>query len=163
MLITWKTAIIAPTLTLGGRKIDYVNQIKFLGCIIDRNLSWNPHIGYTKAACIRRLNVMESLTRTSWGSRAKFQIKFYKKCTRSKFEYAEEIYQSAPQSTLKRLDTIQNSALRISFGARNTTSKPFLLSKSKTRYLYHRQQKKNAIRKIFLRNPLNSALSLITV
>ena len=34
MLITRKTAINAPTLTLGGRKIDYVNQMKFLAVLL---------------------------------------------------------------------------------------------------------------------------------
>ena len=86
---------------------------------------------------------MKLMTAPTWGLKPDFLLEYYKKYIRSKIEYASEIYFSAPGSTLRRLDLVQNSALRIAFGARRTTPAKFLISESGIEDLECRRKIKN--------------------
>ena len=57
-----------PVLYLYGSPIPVVEHSKFLGVIFDRKLSFNPHIRYVKAKCLKALNLMKVLSNTSWGA-----------------------------------------------------------------------------------------------
>jgi hypothetical protein len=61
-------------------------------------------------------------------SRTPYSILYKIHCT--KVEFCSTIYGTARHSTIVRLDVIQNSAIRIAFGARRTTPVSFLLSES---------------------------------
>lgn len=50
-----------PQLEFDGNKIEYVDQFKFLGIIVDNNLNWKPHIDLT---CRRILTTIGILSRT---------------------------------------------------------------------------------------------------
>jgi len=130
MLITRKKSIEVPSLILNRMSIEFVDQIKFLGCIVEKRLNWDLHTKSIKAACIRRISIMKTLTAITRGSKADFLIKFYTTYIRSKLEYAAVVYHPANQSSLKKLNVIQNTALRIAFGARKTTPVSFMLAES---------------------------------
>ncbi|XP_065584219.1 uncharacterized protein LOC136043214 [Artemia franciscana] len=73
---------------------------------------------------------MRMISATRWGPKPDFLLEFYIKYIRSKLEYASLVYEAASPSALRLLDTVQYSAIRVSFGARKTTPKPFLESES---------------------------------
>lgn len=130
MLITRKKMKVTPIIRFYGQQIEFVSETKFLGVNIEKNLNWKPHIEMTKAACVKRLNLMKMLTTVSWGQKPSFMMEFYIKYIRSKIEYASVIYSSGSDTTLAKLNSVQNAAIRIAFAARKTTPIVFLMSES---------------------------------
>ena len=100
---------------------------KLLGIIFDRRLTWNDHITATVTKCKKSINIMKRLCGTEWGAHPKQQVQIYKALIRSKLEYGAEVIESATASTKKRLDTIQNTALRISLGLPKSTPNEVML------------------------------------
>lgn len=49
-----------PKIVLNGNEVDYVNEFKFLGIILDRNLTYKPHTNYI---CKRILSAIHVLNR----------------------------------------------------------------------------------------------------
>ena len=85
-------------------------------------LTWNSHINMIKAECNARLNIMRALSGTSWGAGRDTLLKIYVTMIRSKLSYGSQALLSACPTNLKKLEIIQNAALRIATGAwRNTT------------------------------------------
>ena len=130
MVITRRKKYSTPLLFLNGEQIEIVNEFKWLGITIDRNLKFKTHIRQLKRACAKRLNIMKMLSGANFGSKPDFLMKFYIKYIRAKLEYGGIIYMAASKSLLEELETIQYSALRTAFGARKTTPRSFLESES---------------------------------
>ncbi|KAK2714289.1 hypothetical protein QYM36_008746 [Artemia franciscana] len=130
IVITRKRIGTLPDLYLSGHPVEYVSEAKILGVVVDNKLTWKPHVMYLKYTCLKRLNVMKSLAYMARGLPAELLIQYYIKYVLPKMEYCSTIYGTACHSTIARLDVIQNSAIRIAFGARKTTPVSFLLSES---------------------------------
>ncbi|VDI82655.1 Hypothetical predicted protein [Mytilus galloprovincialis] len=104
-------------LTLGNSLLQVVNEVKFLGIIIDSKLTWLKHIQYIEAKCSKVLNCMKLLTGTKWGANSHSLRNIYIALIRSKIDYGCEVYNSASHSVKKILDRVQRQALRICTGA----------------------------------------------
>ncbi|VDI25062.1 Hypothetical predicted protein [Mytilus galloprovincialis] len=104
-------------LTLGNSLLQVVNEVKFLGIIIDSKLTWLKHIQYIEAKCSKVLNCMKLLTGTKWGANSHSLRNIYIALIRSKIDYGCEVYNSASHSVKKILDRVQSQALRICTGA----------------------------------------------
>lgn len=101
--------------------IPVVSEKKFLGVIFDVKLKFINHINYIIKNSMRGINILRSLAGTSWGSDPKILTTLYKSLVRSHFDYSCLAYLSASVTVLKKLDIIQNMALRIISGAMRTT------------------------------------------
>jgi len=55
-----------PELLLNGTPVPVVEEVKFLGLIFDRKLSFLPHIRYFKNQCMKALNLIRVVAHTSW-------------------------------------------------------------------------------------------------
>ena len=55
-----------PELYLNGNKIPIVNQVKFLGVIFDKKLTFLAHIKYLKDKCLKALNLLKVVSGTEW-------------------------------------------------------------------------------------------------
>ena len=122
MLFTDKKVPTHPILHLGGVQINFSMKQKFLGLTLDAPfLTWRHHIDYLKTESTRRLDIMKTLSGVKWGSSSQSQLCFYKIYIRSLINYGAGIYNSASNSQLKKLDTIQNAAIRIALGALRST------------------------------------------
>ena len=106
-----------PTLTLYGKDIPKRETARFLGMILDRKLSWRPHILSLKGEAMRSLNVLRTVSRINFGPDRKTLLRLYWAVCKSKLEYCSQLYSSAGSTVLKELDTVQNEALRICTGA----------------------------------------------
>lgn len=104
-------------LLLNNERLQFVRQHKYLGLIFDDRLSWKPHIEQLRADCIKRLNVLKTLTCFKWGAQEAAILKVYRAVIRSKLDYGSIIYSTARKNVLKRLNVVHNSALRIALGA----------------------------------------------
>merc|ERR1712002_458722 len=111
---------IAP-LELNGTKIPFEDQVKFLGVIFDKKLTWGPHIDNLKRKVKNSINILKVIFSFDWGADKKSLVKLYNAVCRSKMDYACQIYSSACKTRLKELDVVHNLALRICSGAYRTS------------------------------------------
>ncbi|KAG5860954.1 hypothetical protein JTB14_033349 [Gonioctena quinquepunctata] len=110
-----------PPLKLNNENLKFETSISFLGMTLDQKLNWNAHIENLISSCYRRLNLLRTLANREWGSDRQTLLMMYRTLIRSKLDYGSTAYASATNSSLKRLDTIQNSALRIDLGKQKKT------------------------------------------
>jgi len=113
---------IKTPLKINGVEIKMEKNVKFLGVIFDRTLSWNAHVDYIVEKCKKRLNLLRSLTSTTWGSGKAALLTVYRALIRSILDYGAEAFDSASAATKAKLDLIQARALRICCGANIATS-----------------------------------------
>jgi hypothetical protein len=66
---------------------------------------------------LQRLNIIKTLSRTSWGAHYSVLIKAHKALILSKLDYGSSLFSSANQSYLKKLNTPYNTGMRLSIGA----------------------------------------------
>jgi ribonuclease HI len=110
-----------PDIHVAGSTIKVCDEVKFLGVIFDKKLTFTPHIIHLRKKCERSLNILRVLSNTSWGADRTCLMQIYKSLIRSKLDYGSVVYGSARKSTLKRLNAIHHSALRLCCGAFRTS------------------------------------------
>ena len=104
-------------MTLKDAVIPYEDQVKFLGVIFDKKLTWGPHIDRLKLNAKKALNIVKVVSSFDWGADRKSLLKLYDAVCRSKLDYACQIYSSACKTRLKELNVVHNLGLRICIGA----------------------------------------------
>lgn len=105
----------------------------------DRKLSWAKHIEELKTKSLKSLNVLKMTAHTKWGGDRKCLKNLYTALTLSKMDYGSIIYQNAKPNLLRKLDTVQNSALRLISGAMYTSPIPSLHAETNIIPLKHRR------------------------
>lgn len=113
-------------LTLNGQNMVREKSVKFLGMVFDESLTWKDHITLIIEKCQKRINVLKSLTGTKWGAGKETMVILYKTLVRSIIDYGSEVYHSASDSVLQKLDVVQSQCLRIICGAMKCTAIPAL-------------------------------------
>ena len=119
---TRKRNISCPLLRIQNKVIEYKKSQKLLGVILDSpRLTYKPHIDYLRQDCIRRIDLMKTISSAAWGASSTKLRQFYVSYIRSKIDYGSVLYGSSAPSNLKKLDCIQNACLRLILGCRKTT------------------------------------------
>ena len=111
----------SPDLRMNGAQIRSTDTHKYLGLVIDCSLRWHKHIDYLRTDCQRRLALLKHISHVDWGADSKTLLRLYIAFIRAKLDYGVESYGSACVSMLRKLDPIQNQALRIATGAYRTS------------------------------------------
>ncbi|OWR48185.1 pol protein [Danaus plexippus plexippus] len=101
--------------------LPWLKEKKFLGIWLDPKLTLECHINNVERNACKGLNVMRSLAGVYWGSDPKTLAMMYKTIVRSHFDYSTLAYINANISLLRKLDILQNRALRIITGAMCST------------------------------------------
>lgn len=109
------------TLKLDDNIIRSVPAIKILGMTFDSKMKWKIHIEKLRTECFRRINTIKALSALQWGSDRKCLIQTYQAIIRSKLDYGCILYDSAGRDLINKLETIQNTALRLCIGAFRTS------------------------------------------
>lgn len=115
-----------PELRLDGAVKLVVDEIKFLGLVLDKRLSFVQHINYLKQMCLKALNQLEVVVHTDLGSGQCNSVQLYGSHVRSKLDYGCIVNDSARGSYLKSLNRVQNAAFRVCLGAFKTSPIPSL-------------------------------------
>ena len=110
-----------PTLHLQNFKIIRKSSAKFLGLTFDTKFSWTPHIKILKAKCLNALNILKYLSHPQTGCSRKLLLQLYNSLIQSQLDYGAPIYSHTNKSSLKLLDTVQSSGLRLALGALRTS------------------------------------------
>lgn len=106
-----------PQVLYDSQPIPVQSFVKYVGLYLDFDLSWKSHIN---AICKRAelgLNILKSLAGLKWGADPKVLKTLYISTIRSHFDYGCMFFADANVSLLRKLDIIQNRALRIITGA----------------------------------------------
>lgn len=122
-------------LNLKGEPLLQVNSTRFLGLTFDHTLTWSLHIQELRRKCSQRLNLLKKVNGTSWGADKKCILRIYYSHIRSILDYGSIVYASASESNLKKLDPLQNQALRIATGAFRTSPIASILVESNNKPL----------------------------
>ncbi|GFX25563.1 probable RNA-directed DNA polymerase from transposon X-element [Trichonephila clavipes] len=110
-----------PEIRIRAVQIPVVPDVRFLGVIFDRRLTFLPHILQLRKRCEKSLNLLKVLSNTSWGADRTSLLRVYQAIVLSRIEYGCVVYGSACNSTLKKLDPVHHMALRICSGAFRTS------------------------------------------
>jgi len=109
------------SLTLQDSPLPQTNSCKILGMTFDKRHTWKTHILKLKTECQARLHVLKILASPKSGAASTRLLQIQKAIIQSKLDYGSTLYGSASGTTLKTLDTIFNSANRLSLGAFRTS------------------------------------------
>jgi len=109
-----------PEIVYDGRNLSFATDVKFLGVLFTRNLSWQTYINKIVAKANKAVNILKSLTATYWGADPKILLILYKSLVRSHFEYGFLCF-AQNQRILEKLNKIQNKCMRIITGAFKTS------------------------------------------
>ena len=110
-----------PNLILNGEILPYEDEVKFLGIIFDKKLTWSSHIDNLKRKVRKSLDILKVVSSFDWGADKKSLLRLYDSLCRSKLDYGCQIYSSACKTKLKELDVVHNMGLRICSGAFRTS------------------------------------------
>ncbi|XP_076658781.1 uncharacterized protein LOC143362464 [Halictus rubicundus] len=104
-------------------------QIK-LWIVFDYRLLFKMHIDLVIKRCSRALNIIKYLRGTWWGSDPETLITLYKSFIRSTIDYGSFIYFPSQKYLTAKLESIQNTAIRLALGYRKTTPLNILIGES---------------------------------
>ena len=127
-------------ISLNGHVIPTQPVARFLGVMLDRRLTYNYHFKVLRDRCFRSLNVLKCVARTSYGADRSTLLMLYRSLVRSKLDYACFVYDSASESSKRKLDTIHHASLRVVTGAFRTSPVTSVLAEAHEPSLALRRQ-----------------------
>ena len=89
--------------------------------IVDRKLSFIPHIKYLRTKCNKTIQLLRTIAYTNRRGSKKTLLKLYRSLIRSRHDYGCFIYGAARKTCLKELNTIHHQGLRLALGAYSTS------------------------------------------
>ena len=102
------------------------NDLPFLINFFNTRI-WSKHISNQKTNCIKTMNILKYLNNRKYGFNTAKLLTIYRTLIESKINYGCQIYSTAFKSTLKNLDSIHNSCLRLCTGAFRTAPQNLIL------------------------------------
>ena len=101
----------APTIIIGERALERVDQAKLLGVTISNDLTWGKHVGNIISKAGKRLYMLYQLKRAGISQNDK--VKIYISVVRPVLEYACPVWStSLPKYLSDAIEMIQQRALR---------------------------------------------------
>jgi hypothetical protein len=98
-------------LKLNGRKIPFVNSVKYLGVLFDNRMTWRLNIQMIEAKAFRTFNRIYFLFKSERLS-ANIKLTLHKALIRSVMTYACPAWEFAAECHLLKLQRLQNRVLR---------------------------------------------------
>jgi ribonuclease HI len=111
--------------------IPIVKETKFLGLLFDKNLKWKKHFQHIKNKGSQIINILKSITASSYGSHPSTMILFIKNYLYPSIEYGLFTIPNLNESHENQIDVIYRKAGRIALGMMNSTSNVKFYSESK--------------------------------
>ena len=110
-------------LTINNQTIPTIKHPKILGVTYDPKLTFNEHAKITRTTASKTINILKALTSVTWGKQKETLVATYKAITRPILEYASTVWSPLISNTnLNKLQTVQNTALRIATGCTADTN-----------------------------------------
>jgi hypothetical protein len=107
---------------------------------LDKRLSWKKQVDQIVEKGLKRIRLLNTLTLTKWGATQDVLITAYKTYVRPVMEYENEVI-TASKTILKKLDRVQNLALRTITGAAKSTPTAAMEAQTNTEPLHVRRER----------------------
>lgn len=101
---------------INGKIVKEVKKVKYLGIWLDSKLKWGAHINEICEKTYKQLNVLKVLAGSSWGVHPKHLRRLYISLIRSRIDYGSFLYGNSAKSNLRKIDILQNRAMRVCGG-----------------------------------------------
>ena len=122
-----------PVITLEDTQLPLEHFPKILGVIMDPFLSFHRHCNYVSDRIDKRNNMLKALVGSSWGQDKETLLLTYNTLGKSIASYATPVWSTkASDSSFKKIQTAQNTALKTATGAHKMTSIDYLHQESLT-------------------------------
>jgi hypothetical protein len=102
---------------LFGEPIQWVDDARYLGVILDKRLTWSKHIDQVRKKAVQRLGILGPLLNRRSGLSIRNGVLLYKQLIRPMMDYACPVWRFAPRSYIKKLQVVQSKCLRIATSA----------------------------------------------
>ena len=100
---------------INNQSIPYSSNPTLLGVTFDQCLCFNTHVKNIRDKCLNRLNLIKILSHKEWKLSPKTLITLYKTLIGSIIDYSSFIIHNLSQTNKKKIQAIQNRALRSIF------------------------------------------------
>ena len=140
VVVFHKTLVGAVELSINGVAIKNVPSKKFLGVIFDRHLNFIEHIAYLRTKSLKAMNVLKVIARYNRGSSSADLLRIYRSLVRSRLDYASQVYGTARESNLNKLNPVHHQAIRLCLGAYRSSPVESLYVESGELPLAYRRQ-----------------------
>jgi hypothetical protein len=117
LLITRRRVVPVGQIQMFGRDIPWKDQVKYLGVILDKRLTFIPHIKHVEAQTKMVASRLSSLTCRKSKMSIRNKLVLYKSIIRPVMTYASVVWGHASASQLNKLQVIQNRFLRTAFNS----------------------------------------------
>jgi ribonuclease HI len=127
VVFTWKQldTDTLKKLKIGGVNIDYVDEVRYLGMIFDKKLSWKSHIQQQVLICKRNLMAAKSIIGSHWGFNPQRARWMYEAIVRPKLTYGCVNWATPAvmqvKKTKQKVKSVQRLAMLLTSGATRTT------------------------------------------
>lgn len=99
------------------KMLKEVEEFKYLGVWFDKKLTWGKQINTIIDKCKGRMNILRSISGTSWGANKTCMMMIYRGLIRSVIDYGSQILVGSCKSKMVKLDNLQAKAIRVCIGA----------------------------------------------
>ena len=106
-----------PSFSIQNHMINYSNSVKFLGLTLTPKLNWTPHFSDILNKGRMALNLLKVISSQKWGQNVTALRNLALSLIRSRMTYAQEVFFSAPEFKLKKLQSIDCKAFKLAIGA----------------------------------------------
>ena len=103
---------LAFNLLLNGEPIPYNSKPIFLGITFDEKLNFSAHFDNLRVRALKRLNIIKIFSHKSWHLNCTTLTNIYRALIGSIFDYSFFTIPCVSETKLKRVQTIQNRAIR---------------------------------------------------
>ena len=103
-----------PVIKIGNKKLKKVDKVKFLGVIIDEDLSWEPHIEHVTAKLNSSIIVIKRIMKFIPKSE---YMNIYEALFKSHLSYCISSWGAVHRNKLNFLFTLQKRCVRLLFGS----------------------------------------------
>ena len=104
-----------PRLKISGKQIDFVHQYKYLGVTIDEILSFNTHLSNTIKLVSHKKFLLHKI---KYYITEDASVKIYKSMIVPYLDFGDIFFMHSNAKQVKKLQTLQNRALRICYSDR---------------------------------------------
>lgn len=115
ILFTRQRSLPSQTLQINGYYIPWSRSVKYLGLVLDTKLNWTENTSKLRLKGIKALNALSPILNRRSPLSHNTKIHIYRTLVRPCITYACPVWSSTCATNLKKLQVIQNKAVKYSF------------------------------------------------
>ncbi|VEN56637.1 unnamed protein product [Callosobruchus maculatus] len=128
-----------PPLLINLTPIQIVDQYKYLGVMLHKNLKWDLHIGNAITKANKGIRLLKIFSKVKWGIDPVTLLTLFNALVRPHLDYGSFLFQPASKRALNKLDTSFYQGLRVVIGCMKSTPKNCILAETAQTDLHHRR------------------------